>query len=481
MEAGTQLPVILVGAVLAVALLYAARDPAHRVILSAARGARDALRGWSSSLRGVHEGLLRRNREVLLASGRGHLERSLEREFDRVHAVVAKDLAGYPALHRQISEHLTHIDEDYRQSAEVPPTPPAWTHAVEAVAQIPARENPVVADILSDIHETLQKGLEGATGAHRKAVGKRHRLLAKALPHWRRLSGVLERVGRQVTGLDERSRQIDHQMDLYGQIRSQADPAERLLSSSSLTQFFTSGLVMAIALMGAFINFNLIALPMSEMVGGGSYIGSLKTSDVAALVIILLEISMGVFLMEALRITRLFPVVGLLEDKMRRKMAWAAFLLLLILAAVESSLAYMRDLLAADREALSSQLAGDAGSPAEFRWIPAVGQMVMGFTLPFVLTFVAIPFESFIHSSRTVLGVVMAGLVRFFAFLLGALGGIAFSLGETLTALYDIPIFVPLKVEGLLRKSKTPSAARDSARPAAPDAPAAEGGGGWHT
>ena len=70
-----------------------------------------------------------------------------------------------------------------------------------------------------------------------------------------------------------------------------------------------SGLDVVIAAGGAVINFNLIALPMSEMVGGGSYIGDWKTSDVAALVIILVEVAMGLYLMESLRITRLFPVI----------------------------------------------------------------------------------------------------------------------------------------------------------------------------
>ena len=72
-----------------------------------------------------------RNREVLLAAGREAAERMIEREFDRVEATVQKDLAGYPALQRKLSEEITRIDEDYERSAEVPPEPPGWTKAVE--------------------------------------------------------------------------------------------------------------------------------------------------------------------------------------------------------------------------------------------------------------------------------------------------------------------------------------------------------------
>ena len=63
-------------------------------------------------------------------------------------------------------------------------------------------------------------------------------------------------------------------------------------------------LVLGVAIGGAAINFSLIARPMAEMVGGTSLIGGFRTADIAALVIIMVEISMGLLLMESLRITR---------------------------------------------------------------------------------------------------------------------------------------------------------------------------------
>ena len=111
--------------------------------------------------------------------------------------------------------------------------------------------------------------------------------------------------------------------------------------------------MLVIAIFGGLINFQLIAMPMSEMVGGTSYIGPMRTSDIAALVIIMVEIAMGLFLMESLRITHLFPVIGSMDDGMRKRMVVITFAILAILATVEASLAYMRDLLALDREALT--------------------------------------------------------------------------------------------------------------------------------
>ena len=85
-------------------------------------------------------------------------------------------------------------------------------------------------------------------------------------------------------------------------------------------------------------------------------------------------------------------------------------------------------------------------------WIPTVGQMVMGFILPFALTFVAIPLESFVCSSRTVLGVFLAGLLRWVAFLLRLVGNISRYAGELMVNIYDLFIFPPLWVEKLVHE-----------------------------
>ena len=143
-----------------------------------------------------------------------------------------------------------------------------------------------------------------------------------------------------------------------------------------------------VALGGAFVNFKLIALPMSEMVGAGDYLtASLRTSEVAALVIIFVEATMGLFLMETLRITHLFPRIHNLGEAMRRRMVWIAFVLLLALAGIEAALALMRDVLLADKQALLQSLAATQAVAAEgwLSGIPTAGQMLLGFILPFAL------------------------------------------------------------------------------------------------
>jgi hypothetical protein len=217
--------------------------------------------------------------------------------------------------------------------------------------------------------------------------------------------------------------------------------------------FFVSALVLAVAAGGAAINFSLIARPMAEMVGGTSFIGTFRTADIAALVIIMVEISMGLFLMESLRITRLFPVIGALPDKMRIRMIWITFSILFLLASIEAGLAYMREVLLQDELATGAILRGDAGGGAlqnEYLWITTAAQMGMGFILPFALVFVAIPLETFVQSLRTVLGVIGIALLRMFALVLRVLGNGSRHLGTLAERLWDLPLFLPLWLEARL-------------------------------
>ncbi|UCG14110.1 MAG: hypothetical protein JSU72_06480 [Deltaproteobacteria bacterium] len=452
---GSPVVSVLIWIVVTVLLLYLARTPAHRAILSLSRVIHNGLRLVARSVLLAEKRLVQRNKEVLLNCGIESVERLIEREFHRVNAVVKRDFSKYPTLHRALVDQTTRIDEDYHESAELPPSPPSWVKAVEAVAKIPSGGDGTVANILSEIHKTTVSQHKNSMEEYRKAVAERHGLLKRMMPYWRRLTQTLDVVGKTITGLQERSKVIDNRMTEYEEIRAKTDKSARMLTASSLTQFFISGFVLLIAIGGAVINFNLIALPMSEMVGGGSYIGSFKTSNVAALVIILVEVAMGLYLMESLRITRLFPIIGQMDDKMRTRMIWVTFSILLILASVESALAFMRDQIAADMQALRQSLAAvESTAESVNSWIPTVGQMVMGFVLPFALTFVAIPLESFVQSSRTVIGVAGAAMLRWVAFVLRLLGNIGRYLGELLVNLYDLLIFPPLWLENLIRKNR---------------------------
>lgn len=437
---------------------YMARNHAHKGIFSFTEAVHNGFRLSARSVKLLREILIVRNRDVLLAQGREATERIIEREFERIDATVRKDLGDYPALHRHLNEEVTAIDENFAGSTDVPPTPPAWVKAVEAVAKIPAAKgDPTVGNILEDIHQSLIKSSTRALEEYRKASSKRHQLLQKMMPHWRNVLKTLNQVDKSVNSLLARSVTIDRLMHDYEDILKGTEKAQRMLSSSSMTQFFIAGFVLAIAVGGAFINFQLIARPMSEMVGGSDMLMGFKTSSVAALVIILVEISLGLFLMESLRITRLFPVIGALNDKMRVKMVWITFIFLFSLASVEAGLAYMREILMEDSQATLALLSDTGGvevTQNSALWITTAAQMGLGFVLPFALTFVAIPLESFIHSMRTVLGAASVAFLRSLEWMLRLVGNLIRASGKILVHIYDFFIFLPLGIEKLINNKE---------------------------
>src|SRR5580658_1168366 len=410
---------------LLVAALYLARDTAHQAIRAAAGALSRGLRVAAHSVIRAQQRLSARNREVLLAAGREAKERVVEREFARVADTVRKDLAGYPDMHRRLSEAIQRIEEDQEKAAEVPPEAPGWAQAVKVVANLDARN--AGAEILSDIHKSMVKAHGEAMDDYRRASAERHSLLRRMMPDWRLIQQTLSHVQQSVESVIGRSQVIDRQMGEYEAIVRGEDRAVSVLSSSSIVYFFVSALVLAVATAGTAVNFTLIARPMAEMVGGTNFIGGFRTADIAALVIIMVEISMGLFLMESMRITRLFPVIGALSDKTRVRMVITTFLILLLMASIEAGLAYMREVLLLDEMATNALLRGDTSASLvnTHLWITTAAQMGMGFVLPFALVFVAIPLETFVHSMRTVVGLTGLAILQALALVLRLLGNCA--------------------------------------------------------
>jgi hypothetical protein len=443
---------------IAMPFLYAARPSVHALLRSLGALAGGPLRVAARSLLAAAGEMRERNRAVLLAQGREETAERIAREFERVAALVKRDLAAYPALQRRLLDEITRVEEDYRKCGEVPPPPPEWVEAVAAVAKIKPNGNELVQRLLEEINVSIKAIHDKAIAEYRRAYETRHRILDGFMPFWRSLDKTLARVEHKLTGLGDRAAAIDAQMERYEQIVKKTDRAEHALTVSALTQFFIATLVLAVAAGGALINFKLIALPMSEMVGAGDYLtASLRTSEVAALVIIFVEATMGLFLMEALRITHLFPRIHSLSEVMRKRMLWASFTLLFILAGVEAALALMRDMLIADKQALLQSLAATQ-APIADGWltgIPTAGQMLLGFILPFALAFVAIPLESFINSARTVGGAALVLLARALAVALRVAGNFCRQLSRVLITLYDIVIVLPLLVERVAKNGRT--------------------------
>jgi hypothetical protein len=440
---------VLVWLILATVLLYAARQPAHNIINAICHLLAHAMRFAARWLHLTAEGLRLRNRAVMLGHGQAEVASQIEREFERVSNMVRKELGEYPALQRKMMDELTRMEEDYLKCGEVPPPSPEWVEALSSVANLKSNGE-IAQKILDDLHKSVQKVHDKTIGEYRRAVEGRHKILKGLMPVWRSVDKIVKDLDANMINLESNAKAIDSNMTRYEEMRAKTDKSESALAVSAFVQLGISTLVLLIAAGGAFINFKLIALPMSEMVGSGDYLtNSLRTSDVAALVIVLMEASMGVFLLETLRITHLFPTISSMNDRLRRRVMWTAFTLLLILACIESSLALMRDMLIADKSALLRDLSTVVPAASD-KWltnIPMVGQMVMGLVLPFVLAFVAIPLEVVIYSLRTVVGVVLVMLMRVLGFVLRMLAMIFYRMGHILINVFDLTIVLPLMAE----------------------------------
>ena len=446
---------VLVVLIVAMIVLYAARVPMHGLIRASGHALGGPMRLGARWLAAVAEAMKLRNRAVLLGQGRRETGQRVEREFERIGILVTRDLQGYPNLQRRILEEITRVEEDFRKCGEVPPPPPDWVEAVAAVAEIKTGGGEVVQKILVEIRDSIERIHDKAIAEYRRAYQTRHGILEGFMPYWRSLDTTMKQVDTKMAHMQESAATVDAQMEKYKKIVAKTSEAETTLTNSSYTQFTISIIVLWIALGGAFINFKLIALPMSEMVGAGDYItASLRTSEVAALVIILLEASMGLFLLESLRITHLFPRIANLNDRTRRRMIWISLVLLVTLAGIEAALALMRDMLIADKQALLQSLASAPAAASGDGWIsriPTAGQMILGFMLPFALAFVAIPLESFIHSARTVCGVLAVDFVYTLGFVLRVLGNLVRLASRVLLHFYDLLIVLPLMAEQLVK------------------------------
>lgn len=440
---------VLALGILLMLFLYAARKPMHGMIHSLCNLITQSTRFISRWLFLSADNLRLRNQSVLLAHSKESAATMIDREFERVTNIIRKDMQEFPVLQRKLMEELTRIEDDYRKCGEVPPPPPEWMSALESVSQIKSGGD-MPRKLLEDINKSIQKIHDKTVAEFRRSYEERHKILKTLNPTWRSVEKLIGEMGKKIVSLETNSKQIDGHMSKFEAIQAKDDKTEHALTTSAFVQLAISSLVMVIAMGGAFINYKLIALPMSEMVGASDYISSnLKTSDVAALVIILMEASMGLFLLESLRITQLFPRIASMDDKMRHRLMLASLIFLIILAAIESSLALMRDMLIADKASLMRDLASVVPpvSDSMMANIPMAGQMIMGFVLPFALAFVAIPLESVVHSLRTVIGVLIVQAMRGLGFALRFIGVIFRRLAKVLELMYDIPIVIPLMIE----------------------------------
>jgi hypothetical protein len=430
--------------------LWAARAPVHKALREIGRLLGGAFRVGARWCRGMASAVAGRDREMIVEMGKGDLEAKIGREFHRIEGAFAKELARYPDLHRKIDDTVTRLDADFQECATAAPAAPGWSEAVAAVAKMPPGGDNVVKKVLEEMHKSAQAGEKKALQEFREATAKKHKLLGAMAPAWKELQKLSTEVSRAVTGALDATRRIDGYMGSYEKVRKEDAKEIRALGWSSTQLFVVSVLVLAVAIGGAFVNFNLIALPMSELVPSGSRIGGMPVSTVAALVVVLMEVAAGVFAMEMLGVTSFFPKLELLPKSRRRMILAVALGGLFMLACIEASLAVLREQIVESSSALKSSLAGMpvVAETASSR-IPVIGQAVLGFILPWILAMVAVPLETLISTGGHIVLCAVAGALHLGGMVARLLGHVTRYALEAARHAFDIYIVIPLQAEKL--------------------------------
>ena len=440
--------------VASVIFLWAARVPMLKVLHGLGGGLTDGLAAVAKHCSSIADELRKRCRKVLLAAGTRDAQGRLDRELQRIDTGFSKRLGEYGALHRRLDDTLTALEGDYEHCGIAPPEVPGWSAAVGTIANLPMTGDPNIQKILEGIRKSSRDAEKKALQAFRDDSAKRHKMLGAMLPTWKDVKNLLSKMQDSVSLALESSTRINAFVEDYEKIRQGSEEAARALTYSAVKLFFVSCLVLGIAVGAAFINFQLIALPMSELVPAGARVGGVPVSTISALVLVLMEAALGIFLMDLLGVTDLFPKLSTMPLSRRRLILGLGFVGLFFLASVESSLAVLREQIVEAESALKLSLAGDEGrliqSASESR-IPVIGQAVLGFILPWVIALVAVPLEMLLDSGRHVMGSLGVMLLRAVAMLSAVGAHVASHLTGLMASVFDVYIAIPLRIESMMR------------------------------
>jgi hypothetical protein len=454
-------------ALLVMALLYLARAHAHQLLRDGTALITRLSRRLGRAGRAGNLANRRQARRALVQLAREAAERRLSRQTQRLGATLSRDLASFPHLHRQLHEQIRHVDEDYRSTVEAPPTPPEWLEAIETITRLPAREDPSVGRMLEDLRATLDRACHEALLAYRRASHRRHRVLKRMQPLWRRMDRNLGSVDHTMRRLQSHTDRLDQQIDEYTRIVTGHDNIVRRLAANLGPRCGMALLGLAGVGLAAAVTFQLIALPLDSMAVGSGTLGGIALHQVIAASMLVLVALGGGLLLDTLRVTQLFPEASWLDPRARRGLAIAAGVMVGALLFAIAALAWTRDYLEAieqTSQALANSmllLEQPIVEPPAFRWLPALIHSLIALGLGGIVATAALPLDTLIRQGR-VLALGAAALLCQAVALLGDLTAIiAVQLRRLIAGLYDLVIIIPLALQaGYYRARERASPAR---------------------
>lgn len=440
---------VTIWTVIAVVALYLARRPAHAVIVAACRVLGSQSRLAAHALANAATTLGHRTRRALLVQARQRAVRAIDREASALGTAIDRDLAGFPSLQRALRDQIARIDADYHSAADTPPPPPEWLRAVDAIAALPARDDPAVRRILEDMNATLDRACHEAIGSYRAASRRRQRLLGRLRPYWSRMELTL---GRQETGLERlrvRAAHLQDRLEHFEAVRLPVNGLVRQLSNGAATRFLASCLTLSLVLAAAVMGFYMLRRPLAEISAELGEVAGIPFDALLAGMTLALTALAGAVLLETGRVTRLFPALSLMDDRPRRLFRLGGVLLLATLIAAAAGLAWTRDYLMATDQAVATLLAeGEARYPSPvFHWIPAVVHSALTVGLSGLVACLLLPLEGLLREGRLLLLGAGVVLLQIGAALLRSSSALVLGTGRLLLALYDLLIFLPLSGE----------------------------------
>lgn len=422
---------VAIALVVGIALLYLTRRSSHRFIERVSRGGHRSARMLARGCAALAGRIDARNREVMLALQMEITRRQLEREFQRVAAAVEQDMTKFQHLERSINEHINLMGEDFERSAQVPPAPPGWVDAVDAIAKLQTETNPEpVGRVLQDIHSSVLDQQREVMREYRWAVNARHKILADLRPLWRGVSKQVTTVGRDSRDLLARAHRIDTQMAAFRELCANRADAR---VESFLARWLMALALSGVALILAALNVNLLAAPLAGLVPAAG-----MANVLTAVAFTLAVMAAALVLSEATQVSRLLPLIGGLPRRSRAVMIALSCLLLLTLAS---------------GEALLLQSSARARLP-DIEASAAWGAASAGFVVPLLLALLSPALEAFLATSRPVLAGATAALLTVFSVLLRLLGRVWLELGRLTHQLYDLLLFFPLAIEQTLEERR---------------------------
>ena len=446
-------------AVLAIAVLWVARPYVREVIIGLAGAPARVARGGALRLRAESRRIDARSKERV----QEHLCAEHEERLSR----LARQLEG------RIQSDINRADTTLmrlRDSAD------AVIHAADG-----ADPEKIADRIVAELKDPAEgdKAAEKPRGA--AAVARAQSRLEAAVRDARSQARSLKPEARTILGATDKLRLIEHKLSRHAhEMNDAAEKYERLLTSedrarsagnaSIVVPWFAALIVIAIAAAGAFLNFQLIARPMAELVGGGARIAGLSLPALAAITLILLEAAAGVVLMEAAGATEMLPVFRRMGRRMAAGFAVAALFFLAVFSVVEVALAFTREaILALDADVLraATGATAEAAPAAEGLPVALIAQALLGAAIPWILAVVAIPAETVINNTRFIVEAAWKHILAGAGVILAAIGTLLRAASRGVMALYDLAIFPALATESLVRKRAAKDATDD-------DTPSAE-------